>query len=91
LITEIKSLHQGRLRNRLFARKVTIMKLVSNVLKFAAAAGLGLSLVVGFAASADAAMMHKMTKKEMKMAAMHCKEMHGTMMHGKCEMMKKKK
>jgi hypothetical protein len=66
------------------------MKLLSNVLKFAAAASVGMSLV-GFATSADAAMMHKMSKKDMKMAAMHCKEMHGMMMHGKCDMMKKKK
>jgi hypothetical protein len=65
------------------------MKLFSDALKIVAAVGVCLS-VAGVATSADAAMAHKMTKKE-KMAAMHCKEMHGTMMHGKCDMKKMKK
>lgn len=66
------------------------MKLFTDALKVVAAVGVCLS-VAGFATSGNAAMMHKMSKKDMKMAAMHCKEMHGMMMHGKCEMKKMKK
>ena len=90
MIGEITTLKKAEIIRRFCKKRVVTMKLFSNVLKLAAAASIGLSLA-GFATTADAAMMHKMTKKEMKMAEMHCKEMHGMMMHGKCDMMKKKK
>jgi uncharacterized low-complexity protein len=56
--------------------------------KFFAAAALSLAVsAIAMAPVANAAMMKKNDHKmEMK-----CKAKHGMMMHGKCEMMKKKK